>query len=88
LIYIVTFHFNRPAYAVCFDINFRPLISYLKSRKPEESLIFCSATIINGLVQTHILSKKEHFKTLWVAIKNNTAPEVATLLSSFPDEQE
>lgn len=88
VIYIITFHFNRPAYAVCFDINFRSMINRFLSNKPEEALTFCSATIINGLIQTHIYVEGKHCKTLWAAIKNKTEPEIATLLRPFPDELE
>jgi hypothetical protein len=84
-IYVVAFHFNHPAYAVCLDFNFQPMVRRLLSSRPEEALRFCDATIINGTLQTHYF-KKEHYKTLWIAVKNNVEPEIATLLRPFPDE--
>jgi len=87
LVYIVTFHLNKPVYVACLGINLRPMMRNLKSESPEEALNFCAATMLNGEVRTQIFTKSEHVPTLKMAIKYNVAPEVATLLLE-PSEEE
>jgi hypothetical protein len=86
--YVVTFHWRKPAHAVCIGQNYRPMMDRLKSQWPWLALEWCSATVFNGRIQTHVFAKFDPIPLLQTALMHGVQPEAAALLYSETENRE
>jgi hypothetical protein len=79
-LYVVRFSLTPPAYAIYFERNLRMMRKKLKSDHPEEAVDYCTATITEDSIQTHVFVQEEQAHLLKTAIQNKTSIKAAALL--------